>query len=142
MNLVVDASVLVKAYIPETGSDQAWGLLERLEAGEVELLAPDLIYPECGNILWKKVRRGEIEAADAREIADAMSELPLQIESARKLMPLALDIAIACGTTVYDSLYVSLANIYGTRVLTADQKLVNLLAGTPFRENIESLELS
>ncbi len=137
MKQVIDASVLVKAYIPENGSERAIALLEGLEEGEVELFAPDLIYPECGNLLWKKVRRGELEAADAREIVEAILGLPLQIESGRTLLSAALDIALASGATVYDSLYVALAHAYGTRMLTADRKLVSALAVTPFSENIE-----
>jgi predicted nucleic acid-binding protein len=30
-----------------------------------QLLAPDLLVPECANVLWKKVRRGEMEASAA-----------------------------------------------------------------------------
>lgn len=139
MNLVVDASVLVKAYIPENGSDRASALLAAMERGEVELLAPDLIYAECGNILWKKVRRGELEAADARDIAEAIKDLPLQIESGRTLLSAAFDIAVISGATVYDALYVALAHAYDTRMLTADRKLVSALANTPFSEYIEGV---
>ena len=61
MNLVIDASVLIKFYVPEILSDKAEELLIRVEHGDVVLLAPDLIYPEVGNILWKKQRTKELE---------------------------------------------------------------------------------
>ena len=136
---VVDASVLIKAYIPEAGSEQAGTWVARVEEGDVELLAPDLIYPETGNILWKKVRRGELTEAEAREIGAAIGSLPLRIEAGRTLLPLALDIALACGVTVYDALYVALAGVYDTRMLTADGKLVALLANTPLAGQVELL---
>ncbi len=43
-------------YVPEPGSEQAAALLSRLAAEDLDLLAPDLLYPETGNILRKKAR--------------------------------------------------------------------------------------
>ncbi len=48
--LVVDASVVIKWVIEETGTQDALALRRH------RLLAPDLLIPECANILWKKVR--------------------------------------------------------------------------------------
>ena len=53
--LVVDASVAIKWVVEEEGSEAAAGLLD----GST-LAAPDFLIPECANILWKKVRRGEL----------------------------------------------------------------------------------
>ena len=47
---VIDASVAVKWFIPEIHSQTAVKLL----AGKKTLYAPDLIYAEVGNTLWKK----------------------------------------------------------------------------------------
>ena len=40
---VLDASVLIKAYVPETGLDAAARFFADMDAGEAEALAPDLI---------------------------------------------------------------------------------------------------
>lgn len=53
MNLVIDASVVIKFYIPEILSDKSQEVLARAAGGEVMLFTPDLLYPETGNILWK-----------------------------------------------------------------------------------------
>ena len=79
MNLVVDASVLIKFYVPEILSDRAERLLARVEEKEIDLLAPDLIYPEAGNILWKKQHPKELTRPEVEEIADAILFLPLKI---------------------------------------------------------------
>ena len=50
--LVVDSSVAVKWYLEEEGSDRAESLLRR----NARLLAPDLLLPELGNVLWKRRR--------------------------------------------------------------------------------------
>ena len=105
MNLVVDASVLIKFYVPEILSDRAERLLARVEEKEIDLLAPDLIYPEAGNILWKKQRPKELTRPEVEEIADAILLLPLKIEASKSLLPLAVDMAIAYRMTVYDEVF-------------------------------------
>ena len=47
--LVVDASVAIKWVVPEAGSERAITLLDH------GLVAPDLLFSECANILWRKL---------------------------------------------------------------------------------------
>lgn len=136
MNLVIDASVLIKFYVPEVLFDRAERLLAKVEKGDIELSAPDLIYPEVGNILWKKNRLKELTHSEVEEITDAILSFPLKIEASKPLLPLALDIAIACGITVYDAIYVSLAKVYETAMMTADRKLVDALVKTKLKDAI------
>ncbi len=108
MNVVIDASVLIKFYVPEILSDRAERVLADVEEGHIDLSAPDLIYPEAGNILWKKERLKELTRPEVGEITDAILSLPLRMEASRPLIALALDIAIAYRITVYDTIYVGL----------------------------------
>jgi predicted nucleic acid-binding protein len=133
---VIDASVLIKFYVPEILSDRAERLLAKVGNKNIDLLAPDLIYPEAGNILWKKQRLKELTPSEAEEITDAILSLPLMIEASKSLLPLAVDIAIACGITVYDALYLSLAKVYETTLITGDRKLVDVLAKTDLKDSI------
>jgi len=136
LNLVIDASVLIKFYVPEILSDRAERLLAKVGNKDIDLLAPDLIYPEAGNILWKKQRLKELTHSEAEEITDAILSLPLMIEASKSLLPLAVDIAIACGITVYDASYLSLAKVYETTLITADRKLVDILAKTDLKVSV------
>jgi predicted nucleic acid-binding protein len=139
VNLVIDASVVIKAYVPEILSDKAVEVMSRLAEGELVLLAPDLLYPETGNILWKKRRLHELTIAEVDEIVDAISALPIKIEASRPVMPLAVTIAMQSGITVYDAMYVAVARIYETRMITADKKLVDALLNTEFSEYVQWL---
>lgn len=136
MNLVMDASVLIKFYVPETLSDRAERLLAKVEKKDLDLSAPDLIYPEAGNVLWKKQRLKELTRSEVEEIIDAVLLLPLKIEPSTSLLPLAVDMAIAYGITVYDALYLSLAKVYETTMITADRRLVDVLAKTDLKDSI------
>ena len=59
MKWVVDASVAAKWLSPEPESAAADSLLDD------ELWAPDLLFAEVANILWKKQSRGEMSATTA-----------------------------------------------------------------------------
>ena len=136
MNLVMDASVLIKFYVPEILSDRAERLLAKVEKQDIDLLVLDLIYLEAGNILWKKQRLKELTRSEVEEITDAVLSLPLKIEASKSLLPLAVNIAIAYGITVYDASYLSLAKVYETTLMTADRRLVDALAKTDLKDSI------
>lgn len=139
MNLVIDASVVIKVYIPEILSDKAEEVMSRVASGDLILLAPDLLYPETGNILWRKQRLHELTPAEVEEIVDAITYLPIRIEQSRPVMPLAVSIAMHSGITVYDAMYVAVARIYETRMITADRRLVDALAKTEFKQYVQWL---
>jgi predicted nucleic acid-binding protein len=124
VRVVVDAAVAVKWFIPEIHATEAACLLE---PGH-QLLAPDLLMPEVGNVLWKKVRRGELRTEEAHQVLRGLSFVPLEVHASSRLLPAALEIAVATGRTVYDSLYLALAEASRCRLVTADRRLVNALA--------------
>jgi predicted nucleic acid-binding protein len=134
--LVVDASVAIKWYVPEPDSQRALKIL----SGGTRLLAPDLLIAEVGNILWKKVRRGELTMAEARAIASALTKSsPLELCPASELLATAMSIAVAHQRSVYDSLYVALAHERSCQLVTADERLVSALSGTPYTSLMLSL---
>jgi predicted nucleic acid-binding protein len=135
LTIVVDASVALKWFVPEALSENAASLLD----GSADLSAPDLLYPEFGNILWKKVQRQEITTEDAREILIGLRRVPLALTPSSILIDAALEIAIAHRRTVYDSLYVALAVARDSILVTADDKLANVLSGGPLTAHIRTL---
>jgi len=100
---------------PEPLSERA----ERLLDGDQDLLAPDLIFPELGNVLWKKVARRELSPAEGREVLSALDRVPLVVAPSRPLAAAALEIALAHGRTVYDAIYVALAVASDCALVTA-----------------------
>lgn len=134
--LVVDASVAIKWYIPEVGGPQADAVLQRGD----KLLSPDLLLAELGNVLWKKVRRGELSQSEAGEIVEVfISSSPIDCRPARQLLRPAFDIASLCGCTVYDALYLALAVVEACHFVTADERLARTIRETGLRNTILSL---
>ncbi|MDX1932685.1 MAG: type II toxin-antitoxin system VapC family toxin [Capsulimonadales bacterium] len=124
---VVDASVAIKWFLPEVHDMHA----RRLLTGGHALLVPDLLFPEVGNILRKRVQRNDITATEADTILQTLGSLPLEVSPSWPLVTVALTIACHAGRTVYDSLYLALAIREKTQMVTADEKLYNALQTSP-----------
>ncbi len=133
---VIDASVAIKWYVPENQSEAA---LQFYSVG-LDLSAPDLLFPEVGNILWKKVRKGQMDPEEAFAVLGAVTQSRIEIHACGPLTEYAFEIADETGATFYDSLYVSLAAQSGAAVVTADQKLLRRLTGTRFRRHLHWVE--
>jgi predicted nucleic acid-binding protein len=131
---VVDASVGAKWLLPaaaEPFTAEAELLLDLYSQGQLRILAPDLFWAELGNVLWKAVIRGRINARDAEMAIERALQFEFPSLPAAGLLSSALAIAIAYGRTVYDSLYVAAAVSAHAELVTADEKLANAL-GTRF----------
>lgn len=124
---VVDASVGIKWFLPEIHSGPARSLLP----GSHFLIVPELFFPEFGNILWKKVRRGELSDAEAREVLEALGTIGLRTVSSEHLITPALEIALETECTVYDALYVALAVTREVALVTADRRLYDRISVSP-----------
>ena len=78
------------------------------------------------------MQRAEISRADADLVLAQVPVLPVTRHPEAPLLISAFDLAEHTRRTVYDCLYLALAVQLGGRMVTADQRLYNGLAGTPF----------
>lgn len=130
---VIDASVGIKWFIPEIYSESASHLLHN---EEVDLFVPDLFFAEFGNVLWKKERKREIPMAIANQILTEVTLFPLEVFPAHKILNLSLEIAVGLKRSVYDSLYLALAQVTQGRMVTADKKFYNAILATPLKNDV------
>ena len=129
---VVDANVVAKWFVPEPLSDEAVRLLD----DEHELASPDLLWPEVGNVVWKKSRAGQITPQEASRIVAALDTCPLTAFPSRLVLGGALEIAFGTGRSVYDSVYLALAVALECPLATADERLANALLGSPLARHV------
>jgi predicted nucleic acid-binding protein len=90
MALIVDASVAIKWFIDEPGSDVA----RRLWRDEPKLLAPDLIVPEVCNAAWRKVQLRQSDRRQATAIAARLRHGVLDLRPTAPLALRAMEIAL------------------------------------------------
>ena len=120
--LVVDASVAVKWVVEEEFSDAA-----RRLAGAT-LYAPDLLYIECANILWKKTTKGDLSRPQAARALKDLQTSPVLIAGSGPLLEKALAIAELLRHPVYDCVYLALAVEKKIPLVTADERLARVAA--------------
>ena len=129
---VVDASIALKWFIPETDSEVARALVPA--AGErFEMHAPQHWLAEVANAVWARTRRADADAIDgprAGAIVAALAESDIRLHPLAPVLTLAFDVARTCDVTMYDALYVATAERLDVPFVTADARLLAKLAGT------------
>jgi predicted nucleic acid-binding protein len=124
---VVDASLVIKWFVPEIHSEAA----RRWLGAAHDYVAPDLLFSEAGNAVWKKVRRKELDPDEGRQLVVDLARVPVETVVTRSLLQDALALALIAGITVYDAMYLTLAVRLETEVVTADDRFAAKVAQHP-----------
>jgi predicted nucleic acid-binding protein len=132
VNLVIDASVAAKWFAPEVLSREAVSLLDGGDA----LFAPDLLLVECGNIIWKKVRLGQLARPDGDAALAALRSGPVHLVDTWPLVERALHLAHEIEHPVYDCLYLAAAETVDGLVVTADRRFFDQCSSSTRRARI------
>jgi predicted nucleic acid-binding protein len=119
--IVVDASVIVKWFIPEVGAVPAKALLA---AGD-ELIAPELARIEVASALIRKGLREELAGADVestlRAWSRALSEGQLLLLPDSEDIEAAARLALELRHPLPDCLYLAAAERLGVALITGDR---------------------
>ena len=118
-SLVLDTSVAIAWYLPETFRSAARAWQSQLLDGRVRLVVPGLHYWEFGNMLRTYVMRSELEADMAEQIWALHLEAPLEVAEPERAEVLAT--ALEYGATVYDAVYIALGRSLDLPLLTAER---------------------
>ncbi len=115
---VLDTSVAIAWYLPESFSESARVWREKLLNGQAKFLVPSLHYLEFANVIRTYVKRGELNPGLAEEIYAIHLESPLEVTK----IPWegVLKTALNYGATAYDSAYISLALLHRAPLLTGE----------------------
>jgi len=120
-NIVIDASVAAKWFIPEEDSEKALEIMRRYSDGRIDLYAPDLIIYEVANVL-----RYRPDVTVETLIGSIESLIKLQINlipPSTEIMSEAATKARALDLSIYDACYTVTADALATNLVTADMKL-------------------
>lgn len=119
--IVVDASVALKWFSEEEGSDRAIALRDRHVGGSTTLVAPDFLVHGVANAL--RFTPG-LAPGEASEATGGLFRLQVDLLAPmRELVARASDLACKYGITAYDAAYVALAEFLGVQAVTADDEL-------------------
>ncbi|MGH7412404.1 MAG: type II toxin-antitoxin system VapC family toxin [Candidatus Methylomirabilis sp.] len=126
---VLDASVAVRWFVEraEAERDRALALRARHAVGLVHLSVPMSFPLEVANALRFSHRFPESDVVTAVQTLDdfGLDVHPIHIDLLRKTVA----IAFAYRLTIYDAVYVALAELLGFPLLTADEALLKNMKG-------------
>lgn len=134
--VVLDASVAVKWFSEEEGTQQALKMKDDHIEGIRLIFAPDLIIYELSNALRFK------PGFDAPRVARAVNDLlDLQIDfvaPTEELVRRSSELAFRYGITTYDSCYLALGELLGIQVFTSDEQFYERAKDCGFLRLIET----
>jgi predicted nucleic acid-binding protein len=121
--MIVDASVLLHAFLPDEMQPQALAVVREHAAGRVYLKAPALLPYELSNAVLQAERRGRINRDQADRIIESFTGLDIEIvpQTWGEMLPLARRF----GPSAYDAAYLTLAERLGEPLVTGDERLYN-----------------
>lgn len=128
-NLVIDSSIAVKWFVAEDDSPKALEILKDYRGESLSFLAPDLIYAEFGNIIWKKVIFRNLNPTDADVAISKFKKVSFVLTPITSLFDDAYKIAVQYKRSFYDSLYLALSVRENCGFVTADEKFYNSVRG-------------
>lgn len=139
---ILDASIGAKWVFDEEECEKARCFLELFRNKKIKIIVPEFFYSELANICWKKIRRQLISFDEASRALDEIVQFPLVRYSDYELSDVAFENAIQYKISVYDSLYLSLAEIYVAPLVTADETLLKACRGRfDFIESLSEFHL-
>ena len=117
--IVVDASVVIDLILG-SGSEAGDTLSAHFGRGHLAC-APHLLDAEVGQGLRRFALRGDLAETEATTMVADLADLPVRRYPHRRLVARAFE--LRSNVTVYDGLYLALAEALSSRLLTGDVAL-------------------
>lgn len=122
MTLVVDASALADFVL----SAERGKAVARAFSDET-LIAPELLIPETMSAIRRWLLKGCITEVRAAAAIDDMRDTGIKLISTEPLVPRAWE--LRHGISTYDSMYVALADLASSPLVTSDKRLASAAEG-------------
>ena len=133
---VIDTSVAVKWYIPESLSVEA----KRYMGKGLDRHAPDYLLAEAASVILKRVRSRDAKLKlnfdEARMVLAASKTAPIQFHESRMMIDPSFALAEQVGASLYDGLFLALALRLGGQLVTADAKLFKKIQASKYATSV------
>jgi predicted nucleic acid-binding protein len=126
---VVDTSALIRLFVPDGPLPNDFeGFLRGVERGLNVAIAPEFLLAEAANVLNKKQLSGELSESESNQLLSDILTVPIRFFPHRPILVRAFELAKTHHLTVYDTLYLALAEEHGAVIFTCDRKLLTIAA--------------
>jgi len=125
--VIVDASVLLHAFLPDEVQPNAMAVVRHHVSGRLHLKGPALLPYELSNAVWQAERRGRISRDQTDRIIESFANLDIEIIP--QYWGESLPLARRFGRSAYEAAYLTLAERLGEQFITGDERLYNAVKG-------------
>ena len=133
---VLDASAWIRLFLADgpmpVGLEEA---AAQVEIGSASFVAPELILVESGQALCRKQRRGAFTLAELDSLWPDMRRTPMDLLNAVDHIDAAMALAGQYKVSVYDAMYLAVADHVGAPLFTADEALQRVAAAMKLNPN-------
>ena len=126
---VVGTSALIRLFVPDGPMPDGFDdFLRGVERGINTAIAPELLVVEAANVVNKKRLLGELFKNESDRLLADLLLVPIRLFPHRPILHRAFDLAEQYQLTIYDTIYLALAEDHGAIIFTADRKLLKTAA--------------
>jgi len=139
--VVLDTSVIIKWFRQEEVlAEKALALREAYLDGRLDVFLPALAIYELANVLRYK---SELSTEEVAQAVESLLDMELEIVApSGELIRRSVEIARQYDETVYDAVFVALAESLGAPLITADEVLASKMAPLGFVRFLGTSELN
>ncbi len=137
IEVVIDASVVVKQFIEENESDKARLLRDKFIDGKIELFIPTLVYFEVLNALKYSNLFTPSELDNAGESLENYGFKVITIKN--EIREYMIKVAVDHDMSIYDASYLGLSIALGKVFCTADERIIKKIP-SKLKKHVKSLK--
>ena len=121
---VVDTSALIRLYVPDGPLPDGFEEFMRgVERGINRAIAPELLVAEVANVINRKQQSRELTDGESDQLLSELLAVPIRLFPHRPIVSRAFEMAREQHLTVYDTLYLALAEEHGAVIFSADDQM-------------------
>ena len=122
-------SALIRLFVPDGSLPDGFDeFLRGVERGLNTAIAPELLLAEAANVINKKRKSEEFDENESDRLLSDILSVPIRLFPHQPVILRAFEMAREHNLTVYDTLYLALAEDHGAVIFSADRKLLKTAA--------------
>jgi predicted nucleic acid-binding protein len=123
--IILDTSVIIKWFFEEDEKDvkNANLILNKYYNSEIRIIAPEIALFEISNVIKNRIKNLEDKNMGA-EIIDKIFNLGIIFYVTKEILKNAFNIAIDINESVYDCIFIAVAEHFKSKFITDDKKLL------------------
>jgi predicted nucleic acid-binding protein len=126
---VIDTSALIRLFVPDGPLPDGFSeFLRSVERGFNTAIAPEFLLAEVANVINKKRKSKELDENESNRLLTDILSVPIRHFPHQPLIMRAFELARDYNLTVYDTLFLALAEDHGAIIFSADQKMLKAAA--------------